>query len=244
MTLKGLLVDAKVRQLAHCFKSAMPIKVDNNAQSRFVDKKASSTKADTMKTIFLFFAFQIAFLSSAQAECNLKLTIAAGQYIEELEKIGATKYQNNSVCEVLDYEIGKCSATQKAKIEKAFNVKEVHRNYCQPHLPQAEGLMNKEAFMKGAELYSWKDFQGFQWYTILPGTNRSKTTQEITAAKNNEWQLLEKLKQLPPSTEISWNNVVHLQDQKTLEFSIPSKDVIKKFTKAATEAKLKLSIAQ
>lgn len=191
-----------------------------------------------MKKVFLF--LQVVLLKPASADCNLNLTIASGKYIEELEKAKVTKYQNNSVCEVLDYEIGKCSASQMTKVAKAFNVKEVHRNFCQPHLPPPQGALDKDQFMKGAELYSWKDFQGFHWYALLPGTNRKKSTTEVLAAKSNEWSLQEKLKQLPPQTEISWNNLALIDDQQNLEFSVPSQNVIREVTTSAVSAKLKL----
>lgn len=193
-----------------------------------------------MKSILLFLVLQNAFFNFAIAECNLNLTIASGKYIEELEKAKLTKYQNSSVCEVLDYEIGKCSNSQKTKLEKAFNVKAVHGNYCQPHLPPPQQVLNKQEFMKGAELYSWKDFQGFQWYALLPGTNRTKTTSELIAGKMSEGLLFEKFKEIPPNTEMSWNNLVSIQDKQNLEFSTPNKEVVRNLTKAAQKAGLKI----
>ncbi len=197
-----------------------------------------------MKKIFLFFIFQSVLMSMAFADCNLNLVIAAGKYIEELEKAKLTKYQNKSVCEVLDYEIGQCSNTQKVKLGKAFNVNEVHRNYCQPHLPPPSHPLIQEDFMKGAALYSWRDFQGFQWYALLPGTNRMMTTKELIAAKSNEWQLRKKFKELQQSTEISWNNLVGVEDKQNLEFLRPNKAVVNRLTKAAADAKLKILIEQ
>ena len=58
----------------------------------------------------------------ALAQCNLKVAKAAGQYLAELEKAGLTKYQNNSVCEALDYEFWSCSKSQKATLDKSFKV--------------------------------------------------------------------------------------------------------------------------
>ncbi len=194
-----------------------------------------------MKKIVLFLMFQNILIDFAFADCNLNLTIATGKYIEELEKAKLTNYQNNSVCEVLDYEIGQCSKAQKVKLEKAFNVKEVHRNYCQPHLPEPAYLL-KENFMKGAQLYSWKEFQGFHWYALLPGTNRPKTTKELISVKSSEWQLLEKFKQLPPAVEIGWNILSTVEDKQNLEFSNPTKDALKRVMKAGAEAKLKISL--
>lgn len=195
-----------------------------------------------MKKVILFVIFQIILTNNAIANCNLNLVIASGKYIEELDKSKIYKYVNNSVCEVLDYEIGKCSKTQSAELKKAFNVHAVHRNYCQPHLPPPESAPDKKLFMKGADLFSWNDFQGFQWYALLPGTNRTKTTKELTDVKNSEWHLIQKLQQLPPQTEVNWNNLVTIQDKKNLNFSYPPSGVVKAIEQNAVKANLKLKI--
>lgn len=195
-----------------------------------------------MKKLILFVFFQIILTNNANANCNLNLVKATGKYIEELEKAKIVKYQNISVCEVLDYEIGKCSKIQSSELKKAFNIQAVHRNYCQPFLPPPESAPDKELFMKGADLFSWKDFQGFQWYALLPGTNRPKTTKELTDVKNSEWHLLQKLQQLPPRIDVNWNNLVTIQDKKNLDFSYPPPEVVKGIEQNAAKANLKLNI--
>ncbi len=128
-----------------------------------------------------------ALVSRALADCNLQVATAAGQYIAALEKAGLTKYQNNSVCEVLDYEFWSCSKSQKANLEKSFKVKEVLGNYCQPHL-RPSGTVSKDELVKGAEIFSWKDYNGYLWYALLPGTNRLKTT-AVEDRKNLEFSV-------------------------------------------------------
>jgi hypothetical protein len=60
--------------------------------------------------------------------------------------------------------------------------------------------------MKGYELYSWK--VGSKWhYSLLPGTNRAKTLEEITKNKEikiGDAALKEKLKGLVKGEQVFW----------------------------------------
>jgi hypothetical protein len=72
--------------------------------------------------------------------------------------------------------------------------------------------------MKGYELYSWTDEEGDSWhFTLITGTNRLKTVEEITADEDlvthSEWlkitvtgteDLKALLERLPPGTELTW----------------------------------------
>ncbi len=178
--------------------------------------------------------------SRALANCNLKVATAAGQYIAALEKAGLTKYQNSSVCEVLDYEFWSCSKSQKFTLEKSFKVKEVLGNYCQPHLRSSTPLSGNE-LMKGAELFSWKDHNGYLWYALLPGTNRIKTTRELIENKITSGYLRETILNLPPGTEVSWNPLTAVEDRKNLEFSIPA-EAASDIKARAAQAKIKLVV--
>jgi hypothetical protein len=169
---------------------------------------------------------------------------AASQYINELEKSGLQKYQNNSVCEVLSYEFSDCSQSEKTKLERAFNTREVLTNYCQPHLPPPKNSVDANLYMKGADLYSWKDQSGFQWYTLLPGTNRQKTTKELIENKMSFGLLKESLSRLSAHTEIAWNNLAQVDDKKNLEFSLPAKVDLSEIQAKSNQAKLKLNISE
>lgn len=62
--------------------------------------------------------------------------------------------------------------------------------------------------MKGYELYSWK-IKGHWYYSLLPGTNRSKTYEEITAperVKRGESDLKSELQKLPKGEEVFWRS--------------------------------------
>ncbi len=95
--------------------------------------------------------------------------------------------------------------------------------------------------MKGAELFSWKDHNGYPWYALLPGTNRLKTTKEITDNKVTSDYLMEVILNLPPGTEVSWNNLGAVEDRKNLEFSIPA-TVASELNARAAQAKIKLVV--
>ncbi|WP_413290686.1 hypothetical protein [Bdellovibrio sp. HCB337] len=193
-----------------------------------------------MKTIIPFFI--LVFGLNSFADCNLKVATAAGQYMAELEKAKLTKYQNNSVCEVLSYEVSNCSKAQKAKLENAFNLKEVLYNYCQPHLPPPQNIgLPPQQLMKGAELYSWKDHSGYYWYALLPGTNANKETKQLLENKLSEGNLKMHLANLPADTYVSWNSVMNIKDKEKLEFSYPSAKVSEEIKATALQAKLQLS---
>lgn len=192
-----------------------------------------------MKILIPFFI--LAFGLNVFAECNLKVATPAGQYLEALEKAHLTKYQNNSVCEVLSYEHSNCTKEQKAQLAKAFNIKEVLYNYCQPHLPPPRDVISKEHLMKGADLYSWKDYQGYYWYALLPGTNAQKDTKQLIENKLTEGELKQTLGTLPAETDVFWNSLSALKDKNSLEFSYPSAKVLKEIKDKALQAKIKLT---
>lgn len=178
------------------------------------------------------------------ADCNLKVATAAGQYLATLEEARLSKYQNNSVCEVLSYEFWNCTDKQKAKLKSAFNLKEVLGNYCQPHLPPPKNSIDNNLLMKGAELYSWQDQSGYIWYSLLPGTNRPKSTKELTESKISPGYLKQEIKNLPSKTEVTWNSLVGIQDKSNLEFTLPDKKMIKDILVIAKAVDLKITVVQ
>lgn len=154
------------------------------------------------------------------------------------------KYQNNSVCEVLNYEFWSCTEKQKSKLKSAFNLREVLGNYCQPHLPPPKNAIAKELFMKGGDLYSWRDESGYLWYALLPSTNRNKTTKELTETKVSPGYLKQELKNLPSKTEIAWNNLISIGDKSSLDFSLPDDKNLNDILKSAERSNLKITIAE
>jgi hypothetical protein len=60
--------------------------------------------------------------------------------------------------------------------------------------------------MKGYELYSWK-IKGHWYYSLLPGTNRLKSYEEITApsiVRRDAEGLKSELQKLPRGEEVFW----------------------------------------
>ena len=75
----------------------------------------------------------------------------------------------------------------------------------QAHLAQSREVRLPHS-MKGYELYSWK-FRGDWHFSLLVGTNRLKTRNEVTSPKvrlKGVEALKRKLKQLAKGEEVSW----------------------------------------
>lgn len=198
-----------------------------------------------MRFFNLFSLVLCFFLGSASfAECNLKVATAAGQYLAALEDAKLTKYQNNSICEVLNYEFWNCTEKQKSKLKSAFNLKVVLGHYCQPHLPPPKNANDKDYFMKGAQLYTWKDFSGYVWYALLPGTNRTKNASELNENKTSPGYLKQELKNIPAKTQIVWNNLSTIEDKSGLDFIIPDEMTVKDIVKSAEQSGLKVNIVK
>lgn len=198
-----------------------------------------------MKTLNSLFIFLCLLCSSYSfAECNLKVATAAGQYLASLEDANLRKYQNNSVCEVLNYEFWNCTEKQKTKLVSAFNLKEVLGNYCQPHLPPPKNAVDKNSLMKGAELYSWQDYNGYVWYALLPGTNRSKNTKELIEIKMSAGYLKQELKNIQLKTQISWNNLITIDDKSNLDFTLPGENAVRDIVKSAEQVGSKIIIVK
>lgn len=66
----------------------------------------------------------------------------------------------------------------------------------------------RRAPMKGYELFTWKE-KGHWHYSLLPGTNRERTYEEITAPANvviGTPEFEDHLKQLPRGSEVLWQS--------------------------------------
>ena len=91
--------------------------------------------------------------------------------------------------------------------------------------------------MKGYELYSWQD--GSQWrFSILIGTNREKTLDEIKSADvtlSSVEELKSTLEQIPAGQYITWST------RETLSF--PPEDIRNQVEQTCNDTGLILSIA-
>ena len=93
--------------------------------------------------------------------------------------------------------------------------------------------------MKGYELYSWQD--AGQWhFTLITGTNRNKTLEEIVTGDNVEskdgWvriqvtgieKITAVLKRVPAGEWISWNSGEWMEPEKQVDIKLafPSQDI-------------------
>ena len=91
--------------------------------------------------------------------------------------------------------------------------------------------------MKGYELYSWQD--GKQWkFSILVGTNREKTLDEIRSSEvvlSSVDELQSRLEEIPAGQYITWSS-------KEL-FSLPPDDILKQIQQTCEDEGLILFIA-
>lgn len=104
--------------------------------------------------------------------------------------------------------------------------------------------------MKGYELYSWQ--QDGHWnFTLITGTNRNKTYEEIVSQEhieNNEWvkitvqntgDLKNILKRLPEREHIIWVS----NDVRVSGFSLPPSPITQEIEAISNTLKLNLTIA-
>lgn len=91
--------------------------------------------------------------------------------------------------------------------------------------------------MKGYELYSWQD--GSQWrFSILIGTNREKTLEEIKSADvvlSSVDALISTLEEIPAGQYITWSS------KETL--SLPPDDIIQQVEQTCKDQGLILTVA-
>lgn len=114
--------------------------------------------------------------------------------------------------------------------------------------------------MKGYELYSWYDEEDDSWhYTLITGTNRLKTIEEITARENkvtsSGWVkitvtgtegLKALLERLPPGTELTWRGEDWLESegQATVNVMLPDSNVLEVIQNHCRQLEIRLYLNQ
>ena len=94
---------------------------------------------------------------------------------------------------------------------------------------------------KGYELYSWQVADGAWRYSLLPGTNRSKASSEITAAAvsiNDMSELKRRLAALAANEQVFW----HLPT--AAEFSFPAAVVVEDLKTYCSEVQINLQVLE
>ncbi|MGA1871802.1 MAG: hypothetical protein ACMUJM_25020 [bacterium] len=98
--------------------------------------------------------------------------------------------------------------------------------------------------MKGYELYSWPI--GDEWYfSLLPGTNRLKSSEEILSIGSDIDSIKSKLGQLPEGEYIFWIDESWLKQVQgaTGNFILPDKAIIDEIKYLCEELKLELNVS-
>ena len=110
--------------------------------------------------------------------------------------------------------------------------------------PEDESSRSTEKAFKGLEMYSWQDESGEFWFSILVGTNRIKTIDEVTFDLLDLQGVNQRLCQLKIGEEILWSNwKVSQSPQASIEFSMPSQEVIDGLKNRASECRVELFIS-
>jgi hypothetical protein len=104
--------------------------------------------------------------------------------------------------------------------------------------------------MKGYELYSWK-VKGRWHYTVLAGTNRAKSYEEITSPDNQRSgvaALKAELEKLPRGAELFWMSAAHANVDKPRAkgspiLELPSRKRIKRIKADCDKLGIKLHLS-
>ena len=113
----------------------------------------------------------------------------------------------------------------------------------------AGSAQTNQQSMKGYELYSWK-VKGHWYYSLLPGTNRVKTYEEITdpeRVKRDKSGLKTELQKLPKGEEVFWKSdapagMVKPTSGTIIEVKHPSRTRIKGIKSLCDQLGIKLKL--
>jgi hypothetical protein len=108
---------------------------------------------------------------------------------------------------------------------------------------------NPQQAMKGYELYSWKR-DGIWYYSLVAGTNRSRSYEEVTSEKNTikgTSALRAQLERLPKGTEVIWTtgidpSVIKSATGKSPKLELPSGERVRKIKKYCDKIGIKLTL--
>jgi len=94
---------------------------------------------------------------------------------------------------------------------------------------------------KGMELYSWQNTDGEWQYSILEGTNRNKTMEEVLAAPLNLQEVEFAIGKLAVGESLFWmNNVYDISSDQPMHLSFPPESVVTKIKDLAREKQINL----
>lgn len=107
---------------------------------------------------------------------------------------------------------------------------------CRPEIPEVEPTLA----MKGVELYSWQTDAGEWRYSLLPGTNREKTLDEVQDAPLDQAALEAALDALPEGEMVFWVNWVN--EARRAELAFPPENIVAEIMAFAIEVGVDLEV--
>ena len=101
----------------------------------------------------------------------------------------------------------------------------------------------EQAAFKGLELYSWQDENGGWQYSILEGTNRNKTLEEVQAIPLDLQGVKNAIAKMAIGESLFWmNRVQDTASGQMLQLSFPPDEVVDELTEFAREKQVELYI--
>ena len=101
----------------------------------------------------------------------------------------------------------------------------------------------EQAAFKGLELYSWQDENGGWQYSILEGTNRNKTLEEVQAIPLDLQGVKNAIAKMAIGESLFWmNRVQDTASGQMLQLSFPPDEVVNELTEFAREKQVELYI--
>ena len=98
----------------------------------------------------------------------------------------------------------------------------------------------KQTAFKGMELYSWQNESGEWQYSILVGTNRNKTVEEIQSAPLDLQGVKDAIAQLAVGESLFWTTNVY--DAVSVHFALPPEAVVNELKEFAREKQVDLYV--
>jgi hypothetical protein len=101
----------------------------------------------------------------------------------------------------------------------------------------------EQTSFKGMELYSWQAKNGEWQYSLLVGTNRNKTAEEILSTPLDLQGVKNEIAIMAVGESLFWtNNVYDTSSSQTVNFSFPPKDVVNELKEFAREKQVDLYV--
>jgi hypothetical protein len=93
---------------------------------------------------------------------------------------------------------------------------------------------SSELAFKGMELYSWQTGDGEWRYSLLPGTNRIKTVEEVLATPLDQQEVEAALADLAPGEQVFWV-IQMIGEDASVTFAFPPREISDQIIQHAAE---------